>query len=151
MVQKENISDIEIPSFDEEDEKFEYGRSDEVHSKKILKLFQHKCYRTEAGLVMYDDKFGIWCYDKEDHRRIMSSVSRETFVNLYKYDEEKSFDGLFSSAYKLISCCAPFMENFQNHTLDSGFLCFSNGVLDMKNIKMLPQTAVKTHRSAHVA
>ena len=113
-------------------------RSDIVYAKKILEHFKDKCFLIDKGvLVMYDEDTGMWSLYKDIHRKICLKYSTKLFPDLYMGDTQKTFDNIFSCAYKNVMSLAPFIDDWKTNDNQIGFLLFKNGVLDMKNFIML--------------
>jgi len=138
--EKENISHIEIPEKENSTlQSDETGcRPDEIHAENFRRLFKGKHARTEAGFFIYDEKVGIWTNEYDGHYRILSKYSKEIFPIKDDFDKNRTFKSVFAPAYDLIKTNAPPINEFNNHCYDVGFLCFANGVLDMKTKTMLP-------------
>ena len=114
-------------------------RSDIVYAKNILKHFEGKCFIIDKGVMaMYDDGTGMWSLYEGIHRKICLSYSHILFPNIYETDTKKSFDCIFNTAYKNVKSLAPKIDDWISNDNQIGFLLFQNGVLDMKNFKMLP-------------
>jgi hypothetical protein len=113
-------------------------RTDELHASLFLEMFKDKCYRTAKGLMVYEASRGVWTSQEADHRRIIGDISADVLVNVHEGDEKKTFDRLFTPAYKIIKDRSPLMKDWDNHTYDIGFLCFRNGVLDMQSFELYP-------------
>ena len=106
-----------------------------------LCIFKGKIYQTPAGLMIYDDHRGVWTSDKErDHVRLFKRHIRQ--IQEACFDEKNNslqmFSYVFDRMYRMINSDAPIDNDWTNVDRQSGFLCFENGVLDMKEYKMLP-------------
>lgn len=108
-------------------------RIDQLNCNNILSSFQGKVFRTDLGLMMYDKEEGIWTNVKTDHYRII-----ERDCKLVGLSEKDTFKKLFNDAYTLLESKAAFKTKWYAIEDDLGYLCFNNGVLDMKEYKMLP-------------
>lgn len=110
---------------------------DQVHCNNILAYMDGKVYRTgdRKKLIMYDDTTGVWCCNEEEHLRIVERRSGKLFTEM---GDNKTFCDAFKPAYKLLCAKAPLFSNWVSRKADIGFLCFENGVLDMRALTMLP-------------
>lgn len=114
-------------------------RTDIIYAKNILKHFEDKCFSIGKGiLVMYDDDTGLWSDIEGFHRKICLKHSKLLFPNIYDTDTKKSFDTLFNTAYKNLKSIAIKIDDWITNDKQIGYLLFQNGVLDMKNFKLLP-------------
>ena len=110
-------------------------RVDEVNARNILQAFEHGIFRTGHGLVMYDEEAGLWTLDADGHQRLVLMRSKDIIVG------EGSFERLYKDAYKIVSCLAPELDNFETAGVEEqkGHLLFNNGVLDMATFEIKPK------------
>lgn len=111
------------------------GRNDEVNAERTLQFFKGRIFRTNFGLMMYDEDRGTWTMDDEMHMRLIQTKSGEFFVDT-STNQDKSFRALYNDAIKLIKCKAPEKRLADLLGMAKGKLCFRNGVLDMRTITM---------------
>jgi len=112
-------------------------RLDEIHASNILKIFAAKIKKTTVGVMMYDEKLGLWSSDKGVHMKIIQRCSEEIFENSEYNDKKKTFTQLYNCAYPL-ACVQLELDDEFNSDKNIGYLLFKNGVLDMQNFTMLP-------------
>jgi len=114
-------------------------RTDEIHCENILQCFQNKFYKTDMGLIMYLENKGHWTNSEDDMMTEIAAHSSEIFVNVTKRDKYKTFMQCFVPAFKLAKNGVEILDaNIDIYASNKGFLLFQNGVLDMKNQKILP-------------
>lgn len=124
----ENNFEVNIDKDEDKDDR----AVDQINADHILEIFKDKIFRTDAGLMVYDDRQGLWYSNDDEHYRI--------FLENYKHfiiKNEISFKSTYSSAMEIMRVSAPINDNFFNDK-DIGHLLFENGVLDMYNFEMKP-------------
>lgn len=135
--EKQNISRVKIPDdFAASSLNLEEKRYDVYHYEIFNMLFKGKCFDTKSGLYMYDDDTGVWSSEQKIHMRII--YNKKELIFTHKAATDLTFNKVFTPLYKIICSLTPQLDNFMDHKLDIGFLCFKNGVLDMKTKDLLP-------------
>lgn len=113
-------------------------RRDIIYANNVLKHFDGKLFLVYENLVVYDEDTGMWSLGDKILRKCCLKYSNELFPNLFVGDEYKTFDSLFNPVLKNILSLAPVDNEFFNNDTQIGYLLFKNGILDMKNFKLLP-------------
>jgi hypothetical protein len=105
--------------------------NDQINADNLKEVFKDRLFITKVGLMVYDDKLGVWSANPEDHYRIFLDNYRE-----FPIRNPISFETTFKPVIKILNVISPKNDNFFNDS-DIGYLLFNNGVLDMKKFKML--------------
>ena len=108
---------------------------DIVLCEKLLEHFKDQIFKVNGKIMLYDNKSGLWTNDEVEHRRIFMDNQQ-----LFELPKEQAFLGIYKNIYPLIQANAPVNDEFYNDEA-IGHLLFTNGVLDMKEYKMLPVDA----------
>jgi len=107
---------------------------DILHCKNIIKFFDGLIIKTRAlGLLIYDKDTGLWTNNKDDHMNVLMNNEKKILTGT----KNKNFIDLFNKCYPLVQAKAQLVSNWIDSS-DTGYLCFKNGVLDMRNFKMVP-------------
>jgi len=113
-------------------------RPDEKHAKNILS-FCEIFFCKSLGVIMYDDRDGLWTNCEKRHINIIQRLTHQIFPTDKESKAQTGFLQLFNPAYRLATAMCPDIENL-NVSKYKGFLLFNNGVLDFKNYEMLPKS-----------
>jgi phage/plasmid-associated DNA primase len=113
-------------------------RPDIQHAKNILNCCEMFSCKS-LGVIMYDDRDGLWTNCGNRHIDIVQSQSNIIFPADENDKKKKDFLSLFNNAYKLASVMCPIIENL-DVSKSKGFFLFNNGVLDLKKYVMLPKS-----------
>jgi len=109
---------------------------DAQFSENILEHFTNKIYKTDLGLMWYDDDSGLWSNDKNVHYNIGYRTQTIWGKDIDQCEKGK-FCKAWDSIYKNLCCNSPVNDDFDSHNNDIGFLLFTNGVLDMNTHTIL--------------
>ena len=114
-------------------------RPDDKHANNILSHCEMvRC--KSLGVLMYDSQAGLWTNSEDQHMYLVNGLSHEIFPADERDKKPCSFATLYKPAYKLATVMCPIIDNF-DVSRSKGYFLFQNGVLDLKNYKMLPKAS----------
>jgi phage/plasmid-associated DNA primase len=105
---------------------------DKENGDTILEYFKGKIFRTEKGLMIYNEESGIWCNSENDYYHLIMKIDLYNPFN-------KNIMTLIKDALAYVNVVCPKNMIFGENDTQIGYLLFNNGVLDMKNYTMLPK------------